>query len=165
MKCKYLFKINGSIAVKKVLPVRSKFYLWEFETKDGLLTHLSATVTLKNQNDWPRITPSQSPGVKADVRIKTNDLPFIQVELRTIQGLLSLCGLRSIEIKNPEVEWVAENEEEKSALKMYSFKRSTSDPTADSIPPTPFDELARNVLAANIAYEIEAPLSFFSPWP
>jgi len=161
MKCKYRFKITGFIAPDKVLPIRSQHYLWEFEIKDGLLTYISATVALKDKNDWPSISPSQMQGVKIDVNIKASHLPFIQTELRTIQGLLSLSGLRSIDIQHPEVEWISESEEEKSALRMYSFKESIAEPTADSILPTPFDELARIVLAANKAYEIEVPLSFF----
>lgn len=161
MKCKYRFHVHGLIRLQSVLPIRSKFYHWEFELAQGLLRNIVVTVQLKDQNAWPSIIQNPRLGVNADIRIRTDDLPFIQAELRTIQGLLSLWGVHSIDIRNPEIEWIAENEEERSALGMYYVKGSTSGPEPGSIPPMPFDLLARSVLAANTAHEMEIPLNFF----
>jgi hypothetical protein len=160
MKCQYRFQVHGFIRPQRVLPIRSKFYYWEFELEQGLLKNIVVTVQLKDASAWPIITQDPKPGVRLGIQVKSDDLPFIQAELRTIQGLLSLFGVRSIDIQNPEVEWIPENEEERSALKLCSFKHSTGDPQPETIPPLPFDLLARSVLAANTAYEIEMPLSF-----
>jgi hypothetical protein len=81
--------------------------------------------------------------------------------LKTLQGLLSLFGLRSIDIRYPEVEWIAENDEEREYLKVYSFKTNRQEPLPGSIPLVSFDIVARAVLACRNAYKIEMPLSFF----
>jgi hypothetical protein len=162
MKCNYRFEVHGFMRPQSVVPIRSKSYYWQFELEQGLLRNIVVTVQAKDPNAWPVITQDPTPGARLNIRVKSDDnLPFIQTELRTIQGLLSLWGIHSIDIQNPEVEWTAENEEERSALVLHSVKQSFSDPAPESIPPLPFDLLARSVLAGNAAYEIEMPLSFF----
>ncbi|TAJ10587.1 MAG: hypothetical protein EPO61_01900 [Nitrospirae bacterium] len=161
MKCKHRFKIYGRVRPQALLPIQSRFYLWEFEAHDGLLTHLTATVNIPNRDDWPMTTMSPKPGVAALVNLKAPHLPFIQFELYTIQGLLSLFGVRSIDVQKPELEWIAENEEERAALHIHSFKSGYTEPDPRSMPLLPFDLLARSVLAAEKAHEIEIPLNFF----
>jgi hypothetical protein len=101
------------------------------------------------------------PGVNAHIDPKTPHLPFIQRELRALQGLLALFGLRSIELANPEIEWLPDSDEEKAELQLFSFKRTT-EPLSDSeVRPLSFDLLARAVLAADAATDIEVPLNFF----
>jgi hypothetical protein len=161
MKCKHRFKVTGRVRPQMLLPIYSRFYLWEFEVQDGLVTHLTATVALPNPQDWPTILPCPAVGVAVEVYPKAPHLPFIRMELRIIQGLLSLFGVRSIDILHSELEWIPESEEERSALRLHAFTSEYAELDPRSICLVPFDILARSILAANKAYEIEVPLNFF----
>ena len=125
------------------------------------MTHVVVEVPLPDRKDWPTAQPSQSPGIKADIETKTPHLPFVLKELRTIQGLLSMFGLHSFDLKSHEVEWVPESDEEKEALPVYSFKHSFESLKDEEIPVLPFEFIARSIIAADAAAEIEVPLNFF----
>ncbi len=161
MKCKYRFKTFGLLRLKEIHPIRSSGYLWEFEETKGVITHICVTVRVTQREYWPEITPNPTPGVSFDIRLIPPHTMFIQVELRTLQGLLSLFGLRSIDISNPEIEWIAENDDEQNYLKVNSYRSTLAEVSPESISPLDFDVLARAVFASPKAYEIDIHLSFF----
>jgi hypothetical protein len=161
MKCKNRFKVEGQLRLGQVQPIRCRSDLWEFELCNGLVTHVCVTVCVHEREFWPKITPNPAPGVAFALRAVPPHTAFVQIELKTLQGLLSLFGLRSIDIRYPEVEWIAENDEEREYLKVYSFKTNRQEPLPGSIPLVSFDIVARAVLACRNAYKIEMPLSFF----
>jgi hypothetical protein len=131
------------------------------EAVDGIVTHVSVTVPVPNRDDWPAVEQDPAPGIKAHIRAHTPHLPFIQRELRALQGLLALFGLHSIDMEAPEVRWLAESDEERSLLRIHSYKLTT-EPLPDSeVRPTPFDFVVRAIIAADAASDIEMPLNFF----
>ena len=143
------------------IPVPVRGWVFEFEAKAGIITHVQVTVPLPGRDDWPVIERDPAPGVKAQIQPRTPHLPFIQRELRALQGLLALFGLHSIELENPEVRWLPESEEERSQLHIFSYK-ITREPLPDSaVQPLQFDVLARAIIAADAATDIEIPLNFF----
>jgi len=102
--------------------------------------------------------------VKADIFFKMDHLPFIKRELRSLQGLLSLFGLHSIdfdEFKEFEVEWLPDNDEEKANLDIFSMAKKSVPVPDGQIPQLPFDIFARAVMAADAAADIEVPMNFF----
>lgn len=161
MKCKHRFKTDGLLRLKISYPIKSRFYLWEFEGNNGLITHICVTVKVTQPEYWPEITANPAPGVSCDIRVISPHTAFVQVEMRTVQALLSLFGLRSIDINNPEIEWIAENDDERDYLKVYSYKRARVEPSPESIEPTNFDLIARAIFASQKAHAIEMPLGFF----
>lgn len=161
MKCRYCFKIYGKIKIAVNEPISIRGKLFEFKTENGVIKHICVTVPVTNKADWPTITPSSKPGVNGEIKISSPYLLTIQNELRNVEGLLSFYGLRSIDIQMPEIEWIPDSEEEKKELKLYSFKQSYSEIDVSELPPLSFDLVARTVIAASDANEIEVPLSFF----
>jgi len=161
MKCRHRFKTVGLLRLKEVHPIRSRSYLWEFEETKGVITHICVTVRVAQREYWPEITPNPAPGVSFAIRSISPHTMFVQVELRTLQGLLSLFGLRSIDISNPEIEWIPENDDERNYLKVHSYKSTLAEPSPESILPIDFDVFARAIFASQKAYEVEMPLSFF----
>ncbi len=135
--------------------------MFELDAKAGIITHVLVTVPLPRRDDWPVIEQDPAPGVKAQIQPRTPHLPFIQRELRALQGLLAIFGLHSIELENPEVRWLPESEEERSQLHIFAYK-ITREPLPDSaVQPLQFDVLARAIIAADAATDIEIPLNFF----
>lgn len=158
MKCKHRFRVDGRVRPDRVFPVRSRFYTWHFELSDGFITHVTAIADLPDPGDWPAVRQDAAPGAVPRFDPKAPHLVFIMAELRTIQGFLSLFGVRSIDLLSPELEWLPENEQERSALKIKSFKIQATDPDPG---PVAFDLIARSILAADKGYRLETPLSFF----
>src|SRR4030095_4562378 len=122
MKCRYRFPVHGRLRMSVNLPVPARGWVFEFDTDAGIITHVQVTVPLPRREDWPLIERDPAPGVKAKIEPRTPHLPFIQRELRTLQGLLALYGLHSIEISRPEVRWLPDSEEERSQLQLFSYK-------------------------------------------
>ena len=161
MKCKYRFAVDGKLRPSVNVPVPSRGWLFEIETSEGLATYFTVTVPLNNREYWPKILQDPAPGIKAQFEVKTPDLPFIQRELRALQGVLSLFGLRSIDLENPEIEWLPESEEEKEDLHLFSHKRSSEPIPDNTIQPLSFDLLARAIIASDALTDVETPLNFF----
>lgn len=161
MKCMYRFPVEGRVRPSVNVPIPARGWLFEFKTANGLVTHVEVTVPLPNESDWPSIQESPTPGVRLDLNPKTPHLPWVQRELRVLQGLLGMFGLRSIELDRPEVEWIPESEEERRKLKLRSFSSKSEPLPDDQIPPLSFDLIARSVFAADAASDIEVTLNFF----
>lgn len=161
MKCRNRFKVVGLLRLNEIRPIRCRGYIWEFEQDRGVISHICVTVAVTQRQYWPTVTPNPAPGIACTISVIPVHTAFIQMELRTLQGLLSLFGVRSIDISNPEVEWIPESDEERSYLKVSGFKSTLQESSPGSIPPMSFDIAACAVLACHKAYEIEMPLSFF----
>lgn len=161
MKSKYRFRVNGKVRLGVNVPVPCRGWTFELETSKGFITHVVVVVPLPNREDWPLIQQNPSPNGRNLYITKTPDLPFIQRKLRTLQGLLALYGLHSIDIDKPEIEWIPENEKERADLHIFSYS-CKSEPLPDNeVLPMPFDFLARSIIASDAATDIEVPLNFF----
>lgn len=163
MKCTYTFKIRGRIKPKKdwIIPLRGRTY--DFITDDdGYITHLSVTIPNYSDESLPKVTEQSEGKVKLSINIPSDpNLSIIQDELRVLEGLLSLYGLESIDIKQPEVKWVAESEEEKKKIKLHSIKQSYQSRDEMDVEELPHDLLVGSLIAATEAKELEIPLNFF----
>jgi hypothetical protein len=161
MNCIYRFAVDCRIRPDVHVPIPARGWLFEFQTTNGFVTQIEVTVPVPNEADWPSVSENPRAGTKLRIDPKTPHLPEIQQHLRNLQGLLALYGLRSIELEHPEVEWVPESDEESSKLALHSFSMRRESLPDDQIHPTSFDLLARSVLAAGSASEVEIPLNFF----
>jgi hypothetical protein len=161
MRCRYRFPVHGKIRTTVSLPVQARGWVFELETVAGIITHVTVSVPVPNRQDWPLIEKEPAPGVRANITAHTAHLPFIQRELRAFQGLLSLFGLHSIELDYPEVQWLPESEEERAELHIFSYKITAERVPDDPVMPLRFDVLARSIIAADAATDIEIPLNFF----
>lgn len=161
MKCRYSFPVKGQIRPSINAPVPSRGWLYQFKTEDGIIVGIDVIVPVPNRKDWPKIQENPSLGISAQIDIKTPHLPWIQRELRALQGLLAFFGLHNIELERPMVEWLPESEEERKLLHIYKYQEELKGLTNDEIMPLSFDVIARAVIASDAATDIEVPLNFF----
>lgn len=161
MQCKYTFPVDASMRLQATVPIEARGYIWEFGLEDGLVKELSVITPLTDESQWPSITEQTQGKVKASIDPRLVHLPFIQHELRSIQGLLCFFGLNSIDPESVKVEWLPESEEEKQKLKIFSFSKSKADVPPNEVPEVSFDLIARAVLTEPIPAEAEVPLNFY----
>jgi len=162
MKCKYRFRADGKLKPSILAPISVRGWTYEFEANnDGIVTHISVTVNSISKEHWPTMKESQTPGVKAEINIPDVAFPFVKMELRVIEGLLSLYGLREVDFNSVNTEWIPESEEEKQSLSIFSFKRSYQDIPDSKRLATSFDIIARSVIGANLGHDNEVVLSFY----
>jgi len=161
MRCRYRFLVKGRLRLSQNAPIPSSGWIFEFELDKGFVKYILVTVPLKGPEQWPMIQKDPEPGVKLDIRPQLDLLPFIKRELRSIQGLLSLFGLLSIDFDECEVEWLPDTDDEKANLHLFTMGKRREPLPDDQIPALPFDVIARGVIAADAAVDIEVPMNFY----
>ena len=163
MLCKYRFKVRGKIRLAGKFPVSSRAVTYDFELNEhGVITHIVATVAIPEDRHWPKVIENPEPGVRLGLHIPSDpNLPFVQTVLRSVEGLLSLYGLEGIDIDTPALAWEPESEEERQRIGLFSFERSSKEIADTELEPLSFDLVARAVLAAWDARNVNVPLSFF----
>jgi hypothetical protein len=161
MRCKYRFKFQGKIRLEANMPIESAGFLFQPETKDGILTHIAVTVPAQDPSQWPSIEPHPAPGIKAHINVTTPMLSLVRQHLRSLQGFLSMFGLRKIELDNLDIEWLPDNDAERAALPLLQYSMSPQDiPDAD-VRLLSYDLFARSILAADAATTIDVSMNFF----
>lgn len=165
MRCRLRFGVTGRIKPDVPFPITVRGITYEFDTTEsGIITHIIVTFLIDKEH-WPTVIPSHTPGVKYHINIPAPpQFFFIEAELRTLEGLLSLYGLHSIDIQHPLREWLPDSEDETEELKktgLLSFKAELKPPDDSQIVPLEFDLIVKSILATENAFEIEIPLSFF----
>jgi len=161
MKCRYIFRIRGQIKVTELRPIYVHGSTFEFLQEGGLLSHLSVMVPANGPNDVPTVTPNPSPGVKAHINVPAPSFLFVRREVRAIEALLSVFGVQQIDLNRFKTTWIPESEEEKASIPLNDFSTDVAAADAETVLPLPFDLLARCVIAADEATDVEMQLAFF----
>jgi hypothetical protein len=158
--CKYRFPVSGRFFLDVSVPIPTNSWIVELVPSTGRVTHIEVTVSIPRE-EWPRVTPNPSTGVKLHIETNAYRLPWIQRGLRSLQGLLSVFGFDSIELDYPAIQWIPDTQEEAEVLKLASFLTKHSPLPDHEIPRVSFDLVARAVMASAAATEVEIPLNFF----
>lgn len=162
MKCRYSFPISGSLRLADKVPIVAPDREVEFTVgREGVVTAVSVTVNAGGAESWPTIRPGRQPGVRADFNLNEPRYDEITADLRVLEGLLAFYGLERIDFESRSVKWLPENGEESRQLAILSFSSEFEPLGARMMEPAPIDFLARAVLVASRARDLEIPLSFF----
>lgn len=162
MRCRYKFKVNGRLKIGFSFPLSVSGTTYAVECNPaGVITHVCATVPAPDESQWPEAMPDPRPGVKLGLTLQSPGFALVRMEVRAIEGLLSLYGVTSIEVDNPEETWLPDSEEERRRLQVFSFARQTVEMPDAELPTVPFDLVARSILVARHAQDIEVALSFY----
>lgn len=161
MRCRYRFPVKGHIQLNQMASIPSTGLIYEFELDNNFLKNIIVTIPLTNPEHWPKVQRSLNHNLKLEIYPNLETLIFLKKKISTLQGLLSLFGLYSIEFEEFEVEWLPDTEEEKANLDIFSMAKKRKLISESQFPPIPFDILARAVLAIDIAKDIEVPMNFY----
>jgi len=161
VKCIYRFPILGQLRLDDAAPVRARGCTYEFEIENGFATCLVVTTRITDRSQWPRIQRNPSPGVAALINPSAPHLPFLQFELRAVQGFLSLFGVERIDLRDPKIGWIPESEGERGELRLLSWGPGSAERDPRRTPPVPYELVARTLIAAVDLSEAEIPLAFY----
>jgi hypothetical protein len=135
--------------------------VYELDTEGGLLTHIRVTVPIPNEADWPTLLPDPQPGIKLHIDAKLHHARIIEHELRVLQGLLSIYSPITIDVKEIDVKWIPETEDERKKLHLFSHSTKTNLKPVEELYALEFDLVARSVMAAHSAQQLDTELNFY----
>ncbi|MFN0140003.1 MAG: hypothetical protein ACKVQW_07935 [Pyrinomonadaceae bacterium] len=163
MQHKYRFPAIASVAFPIGFYFKHGGRTFEFEVADGLLKSLNVTVPGSSLEHAPSVvlTPDDQ---KSQATIRADAGPgfeMLQNEVRAIEGGLCMWGVESINVDEPEIQFIADNPVEAAAIDIESFSISKGerDPTTfDAAEPALY---IRTVMISKALEEIEMALNFY----
>lgn len=163
MIIRYKFDVKGTLAFRDGLMYEYNGRRYTFELTADNLMQIIVSVKGNPDTDAPLVQTVQNPNGTSAHSIHIREgalLPFIQMEVRNLEGILSLYGIEEIDTHRPEIQWVPENTEEdkKIPIKNYKVKPSQQNRNNEQFPP---DLMARAILASYSAHDLEVPLTFY----
>ncbi len=162
MRVRYRLPVTGTLRLEYSFPVRTGMFTYEFEVDGhGVVTHLNASASVTDKDHWPRVDYTPTEAVKAQISLGSPHFQFLRHDVRAASGVLSLFGVDEISTDNVEEFWEPENQAERDALKLFSFKRTTEPTSPETWPRVPFDLAARALLIAERSGAFDAALNFF----
>lgn len=160
MLVRYTFNITTGLSLTDWWPIRWQGLEFIFVPDGEVVTKLQVMVREDDKSKWPKITKDPKPGVKAHINFGHSDWDEkVESLVRAIQGLVGIYRHIEIDIANPKMEWIPENDQERESLHVTSFEKQK--PHDEPLPPLPFDLVARSILCAEKTLEIEIPLNFY----
>ena len=161
MRIKHTYKVATDLHLQDSWPIDSEKFLVNFEVSEKRVIGISVESALPNDAFLPSITSTPNDSAKAQINIAKNAIDEeIRSYLLSVQGILSLFTSFKIEFLNAKLDWIPENEEEKSKLKLVSFGVQLGE-NEDTPNYLPFDLVAKATFSAPRLAGIETPLNFF----
>lgn len=156
MKTKYRFEIIGDLQSDITFPVKTSGVELEFVLEKEKIVAVNV-IENTDLNHLPNFSLGNN-GIHNLNLGKTNPDKF-KKSLKLAEGLLSIFGLREIKSDIVQIEWIPENEQEKSLLKVFNFTYKTEPQNVNK--PISFDLIARPFIAGFVNDNYEVALSFF----
>lgn len=161
MLVKYTYPVKSTLRVAERWPTNVAKFRVEFGEENGLANSISVQLAVPSTARLPQVHETNDPKVPLHINFgDTGVHDDVTQFLITTQGLLSLFAKFEIDFSGNQVEWIPENDEEKSQLHVFSHSIKRERPFADSSPRMTFDLVVRALLAAPHASDYEVPLSF-----
>tara|TARA_R110000751_G_scaffold18344_2_gene55951 strand:- start:672 stop:1601 length:930 start_codon:yes stop_codon:yes gene_type:complete len=154
---KYKFKIESGVRVDRVFPLSVDQYVINFEIKNEEIV----AIEILEPTDLTQISKVTSEAGKIkNIDVRGVDPNKFRSHLKLAEGLLSVFGIRSIDVDGCVVTWIPANEEESKLLELYEFGFGLIGPDENK-EKIPFSLVAQAVIAGfdNKCYEVS--LSFY----
>jgi hypothetical protein len=159
MRCQYQFNVKGHIRLGYCFPFTRDGFEYDFVCdENGMVRRIDVTVQVPDKLDWPSIQSNPAPGISAHFNFTSPSFPIIKLQIRTIEGLLAIYGVESID--SGKQVWLPENDQEKAQLQLESFEQTRKEFAPHELKEFPFNLVAQSVLAAGRSRDIEVALSF-----
>lgn len=146
MKAKYKFPVSGEVKLEpsQMFPIKEHGYVYEFIIDERcIITHIEVTVPV--EDPWYPKLVKNGPN-HHQLITKNPALYFVQRNLRGIEALMSVWGLKYIDKRNFEVYWFPETQEEEKRLHIKNFSVKSERMRIEDVPPLSFDLAARAII-------------------
>lgn len=160
MKCLYKFKIDSVINSNILFPIEIDNYEYNFIVNNSNIDYITVTINNICFDKLPTFIRYENPINKITGEfINTNpEFDKIKDNLKIIQGILSLFGVLNINLNEYEIDWIAENEDEKKQISLNNIKSKHSDSFFQDVP---FDLLAKCILFSEKIKDYSTQLNLF----
>jgi len=157
---KFTFSAAGNLALSEQWPLQVGPYWLEWQTNDGLVTGVTASKSISEEDTLPTISTGHG-RIKAHIHAGFHPSHSqLESDLRLIQGALSLFASISIDFSSQKTEWIAEFEEEESKIELYSISAEEDRSHLQEPLHLDFEWVALAVAAVGDIQDLEIPLSF-----
>ena len=161
MLCEYRFELKHPLLLPQAIPVWVSNLRFDFERKQELLVAVKVAVHCNDSAMWPRIEAGSRDGVKADIYFPDPSYEDVFQVLLTFLALLSLRGWDAHWNEQPPGRsWIAESDEESSAVKINNYQISIGKLKAPHDFPIRLNDLVQTALASGLARPLRQPLEF-----
>lgn len=160
MRFKYTFEVKGRIKPKQLYSFEVDDFLFDFFSVGKFIRNIYVSFPI-SENELPTLEKSNQPDTNFDLTIVSPRLKDVEEIMRQLEGILSLWGIESIDIKYPKHEWLAETEEEKQKLKVFGYSVSRGEIEDHEVPEVPFDLIASAIISSVMHKNHDVLMSFF----
>lgn len=161
MKAKYKFQIEGEVKLdpNQMLPIKDGAFNYEFLLDSrNVATHIEVTVPV-SEEWYPKMLT-----IKDNYHQLVMDNPALRFALRNLKGiesLMSIWGLKSIDRRTYEIKWFPESQLEKDKLKINNFSVKSEKMSIEEIPPLSYDLAARSIISSWDGANISVVTGFY----
>lgn len=162
MLTKIHFLTKGYLKLDREFSVSYGGRTYDFELDDdGFLATISVVLPIALEF-LPTITTTTTDGkVRDHITVPTfPNFEEIVDDLRTLEGLLTFYGLREINFRNVQQEWIPESPDEEKLIQIQSFSIGARDKVKWELEPTPIDLVVRSLIRARYARDEQVAMSF-----
>jgi hypothetical protein len=160
MRFKYTFEVNGRIKPTQVYSFQVNDFLFEFSMEDDFLREIVVSFPIC-EYELPLLNEGAQTGTNFHLSITSPRLSEVEEVMRQLEGIISLWGLESINIKHPKYEWLPETDEEKQKLKVFAYSVTKAGIEDHEIPSVPFNLIASAVIASVMHKNHDVLMSFY----
>jgi hypothetical protein len=154
--------VLGKIRLKHSIPFSSNGFFFELICNEyGVVKEIKAEVRNVPSTEWPKVTPSKTPGINADIEIKSPKFDVLRPLIRAIEGRLALFGLKGIHVERCRREWIPESQYEEEQLNLSSFQISKKERDDSELDQMPVDLVVRCFYHPATFNPIEVGLAFY----
>lgn len=161
MLIKYTYPVVTSLFLTEHWPITVGGIKIEWKVDNGRPASITAMVSATDEDKLPTIEQGSVSGAPLKINFgsysRQNDVEQV---LRTTRGLLGLFASIEIDFDAVEIEWQAENEEERQQIKIPKLSRETQKADLNQSRHLRYDLVARTVALADSAAYYEIPLGF-----
>lgn len=160
MRCKYTFKVEGTVKPERIRAFELDYLRFEFEVTDGLITALFLSFPISN-SELPSIEEVNSKWMRAKIHLNYPRFNEVREIISGIEGSWSLWGAEKINIDESLVSFEAETEHEKELIKINDIKFSFTDYDHSDLPKIPPELLIKPIIASVKEKNHDVRLSFY----
>ena len=126
---------------------------------DGRISEIDIVVPNFPMASLPKITSTSEQVSVPEISIPSDPLwPDVERNLMFLEGVLSMFGLRKVSFEERTVEWLPDNDEEREAIQISSFRVTRREKSGFG--PVAYDMFARSLLVSKQLSHLEVALNF-----
>jgi hypothetical protein len=160
MKLTYRFRVKGTLRLNESRSLNhlGRVFLFELGCQQEV-THLSVTIPI-SLSELPSFSHA-NPGQTARLNLTSPGLLELRPLIRSLEGMLSLYGVESINMREPELVWVPESADERRSMSLFRFSVKREERALSDHPVLDFAYAGQAIAGLEKLVKHEVPMYFY----